>query len=206
MKRGAVLLLDEIDLASDKILCLQAVLEGKPVQVLKTGEVVRPAPGFCVFATGNTKGQGDDSGKFIGTRPLNESMIERFKFWMEQEYPPAKVEEKILNRTLESLGTKDEQFSERLVTWAGAIRSAYNDGAVDEIITTRRLIDCVTAFVMFKDRSKAIQMVISRFNADTRQALQSLYEKVDDTIRGKAVSENIAKTTTIEVADNEIPF
>ena len=63
LERGAVLLLDEVDLASNKILCLQSILEGKGVFLKKTGRYVNPAPGFTVVATANTKGKGSDDGR-----------------------------------------------------------------------------------------------------------------------------------------------
>lgn len=206
MKRGAVLLLDEVDLASPRIMCLQPVLEGKAIYIKKINETVKPAPGFTVFATANTKGQGDDTGKFIGANVMNEAMLDRFSATLEQEYPPAKTEERILIKAMTSLAVSDDQFAERLVTWANAIRSAYVEGAIDEIITTRRLVDTVRSFSIWKDRAKAIDLVIARFNTDTRLAMKSLYEKVDDTIREGKVTEQAAKVTTVEIDDNEVPF
>jgi len=179
MRKGAVLLLDEVDLGSNKLMCLQSVLEGKGYLIKKTGEWVQPAPGFTILATANTKGQGSDDGKFIGTQIMNEAMLERFAITMQQEYPAVTVEKKILKKEMELTGSVDEEFCDKLVDWADVIRKTYYEGAIDDVITTRRLVHIVNAFRMFGDRMKSIEMCISRFDEDTRNAVLDLYTKVD---------------------------
>jgi MoxR-like ATPase len=179
MRRGAVLLLDECDLGTEDILCLQPILEGKPYFDKKTGEVVHPAAGFNVIATANTKGKGSDDGRFIGTNLLNEAFLERFAITVEQEYPPAATERKILQKNFESLGLTDTTFIERLITWAEVIRKSFADGAVDEVISTRRLVHITKAFSIFGNRLKAIEMCLNRFDTDTKTAFLDLYTKVD---------------------------
>ena len=156
MERGAILLLDEIDLASNKIMCLQPILEGSGVYVKKINKFVKPKLGFNVIATANTKGQGSDDGKFIGTNVLNEAFLERFPVTFEQEYPSAKIEEKIVSTKLKSAGKSDDKFAHNLVTWADVIRKTYKDGGVDEIISTRRLVHIAEAYGIFKNKMKAI--------------------------------------------------
>ena len=179
MRRGAVLLLDECDLGTEDILCLQPILEGKPYFDKKTGEVVHPAAGFTVLATANTKGKGSDDGRFIGTNILNEAFLERFAVTVEQEYPPANTERKILEKNFAELNINDSVFIERLITWAEIIRKSYADGAVDEIISTRRLVHISKAFSIFDNRLKAIEMCLNRFDTDTKNAFLDLYTKVD---------------------------
>ena len=179
MRRGAVLLLDECDLGTEDILCLQPILEGKPYFDKKTGEVVHPAAGFTVLATANTKGKGSDDGRFIGTNILNEAFLERFAVTVEQDYPPAATERKILEKNFAELGLTDAVFIERLITWAEVIRKSYSDGAVDEIISTRRLVHISKAFSIFNNRLKAIEMCLNRFDTDTKTAFLDLYTKVD---------------------------
>ncbi len=179
MRRGAVLLLDECDLGTEDILCLQPILEGKPYFDKKTGEVVHPAAGFTVLATANTKGKGSDDGRFIGTNILNEAFLERFAVTVEQEYPPAATERKILEKNFAELNINDSVFIERLITWAEIIRKSYADGAVDEIISTRRLVHISKAFSIFNNRLKAIEMCLNRFDTDTKTAFLDLYTKVD---------------------------
>ena len=174
LNRGAVLLLDEIDLASNKILCLQSVLEGKGVFLKKTGRYVKPAAGFTVIATANTKGKGSDDGRFVGTNVLNEAFLERFPVTFEQDYPSASIETKILS----NVGS-DLQFAENLVKWAGVIRKTFFDGGVDEVITTRRLVHIVQAYKIFGDRLTAITNCVNRFDEDTKQSFLDLYTKVD---------------------------
>jgi MoxR-like ATPase len=174
LERGAVLLLDEIDLASNKILCLQSVLEGKGVFLKKIGKYVKPAQGFNVIATANTKGKGSDDGRFVGTNILNEAFLERFPVTFEQEYPSATVETKILQNA-----GADDQFAENLVKWAGVIRKTFFDGGVDEVITTRRLVHIVQAYSIFGDRLDAITKCVNRFDDDTKQSFLDLYTKVD---------------------------
>ena len=174
LERGAVLLLDEIDLASNKILCLQSILEGKGVFLKKIGRFVKPAPGFTIIATANTKGKGSDDGRVIGTNVLNEAFLERFPITFEQDYPSASVETKILlNQGC------DQEFAENLVKWAGVIRKTFYDGGVDEVITTRRLVHIVQAFRIFNDRLVAITNCVNRFDDDTKQSFLDLYTKVD---------------------------
>jgi len=179
MERGAVLLLDEIDLASNKIMCLQPILEGSGVYVKKINKFVKPKFGFNVIATANTKGQGSDDGKFIGTNVLNEAFLERFPVTFEQQYPSAKIEEKIVAQKLASAGKSDVKFAVNLVTWADVIRKTYNDGGVDEIISTRRLVHIAEAYGIFKNKMKAIAVCTNRFNDDTKNSFVDLYSKVD---------------------------
>ena len=174
LERGAVLLLDEIDLASNKILCLQSVLEGKGVFLKKTGRYVKPAAGFTVIATANTKGKGSDDGRFVGTNVLNEAFLERFPVTFEQDYPTPVIEQKILSNVGCEL-----TFAENLVKWAGVIRKTFFDGGVDEVITTRRLVHIAQAYNIFGDRLTAITNCVNRFDDDTKQSFLDLYTKVD---------------------------
>src|SRR5210317_1995394 len=179
MERGAILLLDEIDLASNKIMCLQPILEGSGVYVKKINKFVKPKLGFNVIATANTKGQGSDDGKFIGTNVLNEAFLERFPVTFEQEYPSAKIEEKIVSTKLKTAGKSDDKFAHNLVTWADVIRKTYKDGGVDEIISTRRLVHIAEAYGIFKNKMKAISVCTNRFDDDTKNSFVDLYTKVD---------------------------
>ena len=179
MERGAILLLDEVDLASNKIMCLQPILEGSGVFVKKINKFVKPAQGFNVIATANTKGQGSDDGKFIGTNVLNEAFLERFPVTFEQSYPSVAIEKKILNNTLKASGKSDVKFIDKLTTWADVIRKTYFDGGVDEIISTRRLVHITQAYSIFDNKMKAIQMCTNRFDDDTKNSFVELYTKVD---------------------------
>jgi len=179
MERGAVLLLDEVDLASNKIMCLQPVLEGNGIYVKKINRYIKPAKGFTVIATANTKGRGSDDGKFIGTNILNEAFLERFPITMEQPYPSLSVEKKIVIGSMEKYGKVDEDFADKLVTWAEVIRKTYFEGAVDELISTRRLDHIVKAYTIFKDKLKSIEMCTNRFDEDTKTSFVDLYAKVD---------------------------
>ena len=179
MERGSVLLLDEVDLASNKILCLQPVLEGKGVFIKKINRWVYPKNGFNVMATANTKGKGSDDGRFIGTNILNEAFLERFAITLEQEYPTVATEKRILKSVLEDLNASNDDFVDRLVNWADIIRKTFFDGGIDEIIATRRLVHICNAFAIFGDRMKAIQMCVNRFDDETKTAFLDLYSKVD---------------------------
>ena len=179
MKRGAILLLDEIDLASNKIMALQPILEGSSIYLKKIGKWVHPAPGFNVIATANTKGQGSDDGRFIGTNVMNESFLERFPVTIEQKYPTNKIEEKILVNELGKQDKVDEPFVKNLVKWADVIRKTFMDGGVDEIISTRRLVHIIGAFCIFNDKLTAIDMCVSRFDTETKDSFLDLYTKVD---------------------------
>ena len=162
MRKGAVLLIDEIDLASNKIMCLQSILEGSGY--LNKKKWISPKDGFNVMATANTKGKGSEDGRFIGTNILNEAFLERFPITVEQSYPTNKIETKILNKLMESLGCPDEEYAKKLVDWADLIRKTFYDGGVDEIISTRRLVHIVNAFSIFKNRMKSISMCVARFD------------------------------------------
>ena len=179
LERGAVLLLDEIDLASNKILCLQSILEGKGVFLKKIGKFVKPAPGFNVIATANTKGKGSDDGRFIGTNVLNEAFLERFPVTFEQAYPNTTTEFKIVYKTAVSHSVDDSVFCQRLVDWADIIRKTFYDGGVDEVISTRRLLHIVRAYAIWNDKQKAIQVCLNRFDEETKSAFLDLYDKVD---------------------------
>ena len=179
LERGAILLLDEIDLASNKILCLQSILEGTGVFLKKIGRFVRPTAGFNVIATANTKGRGSDDGRFIGTNVLNEAFLERFPVTFEQSYPAVKTEEKLLHLHAASVNVDDDKFIKKLVDWADIIRKTFYDGGIEEIISTRRLVHIIRAYSIFKNKAKALQVCINRFDDDTKQSFMELYDKVD---------------------------
>ena len=179
LQRGAVLLLDEIDLASNKILCLQSILEGKGVFLKKIGKWITPAKGFNVLATANTKGKGSDDGRFIGTNVLNEAFLERFPVTFEQQYPSVKTEQKILENVAKTLGVDDVDFCKYLVDWGDIIRKTFYDGGLEEILSTRRLVHIIRAYSIFNDKAKAIQVCTNRFDDVTKQAFMELYDKVD---------------------------
>ena len=179
LQRGAILLLDEIDLASNKILCLQSILEGKGVFLKKIGKWIEPVSGFNVIATANTKGKGSDDGRFIGTNVLNEAFLERFPVTFEQEYPTPATELKILEGVARDLNVVAPDFCKRLVDWADIIRKTFYDGGVDELISTRRLVHIIRAFRIFGKKEVAIEVCVNRFDDDTKQAFMELYDKVD---------------------------
>ena len=180
MRKGAVLLLDEVDLASNKIMCLQSILEGGGYLIKKTGEFVKPAEGFTVVATANTKGKGSEDGRFIGTNILNEAFLERFAICLEQEYPPVTTEKKIVKGDFAILGVNDDEFANKLVDWADVIRKSFYEGAVDEVISTRRLVHIAKAYSMFNDKLKSIEVCLARFDEDTKVSFLDLYTKVDE--------------------------
>jgi MoxR-like ATPase len=200
MKKGAVLLLDEVDLASNKIMCLQPILEGKGVLLKKINQFVEPAEGFTIVATANTKGRGSDDGKFIGTNILNEAFLERFPITVEQEYPSVATEKKIILKEMASVGAVDEDFAENLIKWSDIIRKTYYEGGIDEIIATRRLVHIVKAFSMFKDRMKAIELCINRFDDETKTAFKDLYTKIDAEVGETDFDQSV------ENSDSEVPF
>ena len=183
LERGAVLLLDEVDLASNKILCLQSVLEGKGVFLKKTGRYVKPASGFNIIATANTKGKGSEDGRFIGTNVLNEAFLERFALTFEQEYPSPVTETKILQKAAGNLGVLDEEFCTNLANWADIIRKTFKDGGIDEVISTRRLVHIIRAFAIWQNRMKAIKVCVNRFDDETKQSFIELYDKIDADIQ-----------------------
>jgi hypothetical protein len=205
LERGAILLLDEIDLASNKILCLQSVLEGKGVFLKKIGRFVKPAPGFNVVATANTKGKGSEDGRFIGTNVLNEAFLERFPVTFEQSYPAPSVEQRILEGIALDLGVEDREFCKRLCDWSDVIRKTFYDGGIEEIISTRRLVHIIRAYSIFQDKAKAIQVCVNRFDDETKQAFLELYDKIDvDFVMPSETPE-----LTIEVGteiDIDLPF
>ena len=187
LQRGAILLLDEVDLASNKILCLQSILEGKGVFLKKIGKFVKPAPGFNVLATANTKGKGSDDGRFIGTNVLNEAFLERFCVTFEQQYPSPQTEFKILVAKAIEVGlskgdhdlNQHSDFCQRLVDWADIIRKTFYDGGIDEVISTRRLTHIIRAFSIFNNKEKAVNICLNRFDDETKQSFLELYDKVD---------------------------
>ena len=207
MERGAVLLLDEIDLASSKIMCLQPVLEGNGVFLKKVNRFVAPSKGFTVLATANTKGKGSEDGRFIGTNILNEAFLERFPITVEQEYPAMSVERKILDKVFASLDVEAGDFSERLVTWADIIRKTFYEGGIDEIIATRRLVHIANAYAIFGDRKKAIELCIARFDEDTKTSFLDLYSKVDEEVSNAMADEaGVESETKSDDADDLTPF
>jgi MoxR-like ATPase len=201
-RQGAVLCIDEIDYGAQNLSSLQRVLEGKPFMLKKKGELIAPAPGFTVFATANTKGKGSDDGRYMFTNVLNEAFLERFRTTMEQEFPPVKIERKIVDKELSSVGRADSEFAEKLVTWADVIRKTFMDGGCDEVISTRRLVHIVETYGIFGDKMKAITLCLNRFDDDTKASFVDLYTKVD---AGASAEEILAPQPEPEVPVNENP-
>jgi hypothetical protein len=198
MKRGAVLLIDEVDRGSNKLMCLQGILEGKPYYNKKTGEVVHPLPGFNVIATANTKGRGSDEGRYL-SQILDDAFLERFPITVEQAYPDTKTERKILAPLIE-----DASFVENLVKWADIVRQSFEQGATDEIISTRRLVHIAKAFTIFGDRMKAIELCVNRFDSETKTAFLDLYTKVDaEVVSNVSGNDQIIAASTL---DNQPSF
>ena len=196
MKSGGVLLLDEVDLASRNIMCLQPVLEGKGVFLKKIGKWVTPAAGFQVFATANTKGKGSDDGRFVGTGVMNEAFLDRFPITMEQPYATKATEKKILIKS----GCDDVDFADNLTKWAEIIRKTFYEGGIDEVVSTRRLVNIVEAFGIFGDKRTALDMCMSRFDELTKKSLIDLYEKVDADMPVEG------DTETVSAEGNKCPF
>ena len=180
MENGAILLLDEIDRATNKIMCLQGILEGKPVVVKKTGETISPATGFNVIATANTKGKGSEDGRFTAATIIDDAFLERFTVAIDQKFPSVSIEKKIVGKHMDKFGKTDEEFADKLVTWADIIRKTFYDDGVDEVISTRRLCHIVQTYSIFGDKMKSIDLCIARFDDDTKAAFLDLYTKVDD--------------------------
>jgi MoxR-like ATPase len=203
MRTGTTLLLDEIDAGSaNTLLCLQPILEGKPYYFKLKNEMIVPADGFNIIATANTKGKGSDDGRYIGTNILNEAFLERFAVTFDQEYPNAKIEVKIIKNLMETYSCVDEEFAETLVKWADAIRRTFEDGGVDETITTRRMIHIVRAFAIFKKREKAVELCCNRFDAATKAAFIDLYDKVAN----PQPEVEIVAEVPAPAPDAEVPF
>ena len=207
-RQGAVLCIDEIDYGAQNLSSLQRVLEGKPFMLKKKGELIAPAPGFTVFATANTKGKGSDDGRYMFTNVLNEAFLERFRTTMEQEFPPVRTERKIIEKELATVGRADDEFAEKLVTWADVIRKTFMDGGCDEVISTRRLVHIVETFGIFGDKMKAISLCLNRFDDDTKASFLDLYTKVD---AGASAEQLLAPVIEPEVKETEensedIPF
>lgn len=203
MERGAILLLDEVDLGSNKLMCLQPVLEGKPIYLKKINKLITPVDGFNIVATANTKGKGSDDGRFIGTNVMNEAFLERFSITLEQEYPVMKVESKILTNVLSASDIEDKEFVDKLVSWADVIRKSFIEGAVTEIISTRRLVHICEAYAIFnRNREKAIQLCLNRFDVDTKNSFMDLYKKLDETVNPLSTAAEVLNVTT----DGQIPF
>ena len=198
LERGAILLLDEIDLASNKIMCLQSILEGKGVFLKKIGEYIKPKDGFNIIATANTKGKGSDDGRFIGTNVLNEAFLERFPITFEQEYPTVKTEVKILSALSESLKIpmigETTKFIKHLCDWSDIVRRTFKEGGVDEIISTRRLTHIIRAYSIFGNKEKAVQICLNRFDEETKESFWSLYTKLDDTVVTDSNTENVTES------------
>ena len=203
MERGCTLLLDECDLGSNKLLALQPVLEGKGVFLKKINKWITPKDGFNVMATANTKGKGSEDGRFIGTNILNEAFLERFAITIEQPYPAASTEKKIVMGSMKKYGAVDKEFADNLVTWAEVIRKTFYDGGVDEVISTRRLDHIVKAFTIFGDKMQSIEMCVARFDEDTKESFMDLYTKID---AGISMEEETSNPLLDGMEEEEHPF
>ena len=209
MLRGAVLLLDEVDLAGPKVMCLQPVLEGNPLTIKKLGITISPNPGFTVFATANTKGRGSEDGKYIGTNMLNEAFLERFNFTIEQTFPSVSVEKKILTKTFETFGgevtPEVSTFFETLAKWADAIRQTFDEDGIEDQISTRRLVHITKTFFIFGDMDKALTLCLNRFDKSVQAKFLDFYAKLNpanvEVITPVAEGDNAVVTPTFQSVD-----
>lgn len=210
MMRGGFLVLDEIDQATSKVMCLQQVLNGKPVFLKKINQWVKPAEGFNVGATANTKGNGDDTGRFVGANPLNVAFRDRLSgMCFVADYPTPAVEKKILNKAMAVAGVDDAEFAALLVDWAGMIRKTNREGGLDETMTTRRLVQIAQNLSILGERTLAVELGINIYDEITREAMLSLFQKIDpanapkDDTLGKAPA---AATASTSVPSTKCPF
>ena len=207
MRTGAIALIDEVDLASHKIMCLQPIMEGQPIYLKKINQLVYPANGFNIVATANTKGKGSEDGRFMGTNILNEAFLDRFSATFYQEYPSVAHETKILTKQFAMFEITADEFVEKLVKWADVIRKSFKEGAVDEIVTTRRLIDITKSYSIFEDKMKAVTMCLERFDDETREAFTDLYTKIDAGVDLNPEEENVeAEMNPVREDDEKVPF
>jgi MoxR-like ATPase len=205
MERGCVLLIDEIDRATNKIMCLQGVLEGNPILLKKTGQVITPAEGFNVIATANTKGRGSDDGRFTAASIIDDAFLERFVCAIDQTFPSPAIEKKIVMAHMSKFGVEAEEFADKLIAWSNVIRKTFEADGVDEVISTRRLCHIVKTYSIFEDRAKSIEMCISRFDEETRTAFIDLYSKIDES----QLDENGEVVQAVTMSDNtdmSVPF
>jgi len=201
MEAGAILLIDEVDRSSNRLMALQGVLEGKPVMIKKTGELITPAPGFNVIATANTKGQGSEDGKFVAATIIDEAFLERFSITVEQPYPSLAIEKKILLNHMDKFGAVDTDFADKLTTWSEIIRKTYADGGVEDIISTRRLCHIAQTFAIFNDRARSIELCVNRFDEDTKSAFLDLYSKIDS----NEITPEVNLGDVLDAIDNDEP-
>ena len=206
MKTGAVALIDEVDLASHKIMCLQPIMEGQPIYLKKINQLVTPAAGFNIVATANTKGKGSSDGRFMGTNILNEAFLDRFSATFYQEYPSVAHETKILKKQFALNDISEDDFVDKLVKWADVIRKSFKEGAVDDIVTTRRLIDITKSFSIFKDKMKSVTMCLERFDDETRDSFADLYTKIDSGVSLEDINSEEEVTIEEENEDEKVPF
>jgi len=204
MKAGSILLIDELDRGSNKIMCLQGVLEGKPILIKKTGEIVEPANGFNVIATANTKGKGSDDGRFIAATIIDEAFLERFTITVEQPYPSLSIEKKIVIKHMEKFEKVDHDFAELLSQWSETIRKTYEDDGIEDLISTRRLCHITQTYAIFNDRMKAIELCVNRFDADTKEAFLDLYSKVDISVNQETVEPSETDPQIDEILDEAL--
>jgi MoxR-like ATPase len=205
-RQGAVLCIDEIDYGANNLAALQRVLEGKPFLLKKKNELVAPAPGFTIIATANTKGKGSDDGRYMYTNVLNEAFLERFINTMEQDWPTTTIERKIIKKELDAVGRSDDEFAEKLVTWADVIRKTFVEGGVDEVISTRRLVHITRTFGVFGNKMKAIELCLNRFDIDTKTSFLDLYTKVDAGANTETIMAQTQEEVKTEEPSEEIPF
>ena len=206
MKNGAVALIDEVDLASHKIMCLQPIMEGQPIYLKKINQLVTPVEGFNIVATANTKGKGSSDGRFMGTNILNEAFLDRFSATFYQEYPSVAHETKILKKQFSLYDIVEDDFVDKLVKWADVIRKSFKEGAVEDIVTTRRLIDITKSFSIFKDKMKSVTMCLERFDDETRDSFADLYTKIDSGVSLEDLNKDEEEVSFEEDNDKEVPF
>jgi hypothetical protein len=179
MKRGAILLLDEVDNGTEPLMSLQAVLQGNSYFVKKLGRVVEPTDGFAVFATANTKGDGD--GDYVFTNVLNKAFLDRFKILVEQPYPSIAVERKIVSRWIKyNAPHVPNSWTNNITKFVDVVRNTYKEGGISEQISTRRLVDMTMMYGMLGNASEAIKLTTNRFDTDTQVAMLALWENIDD--------------------------
>ena len=205
-RQGAVLCIDEIDYGAQNLSSLQRVLEGKPFLLKKKNELITPALGFTVIATANTKGKGSDDGRYMFTNILNEAFLERFLNTYEQEWPTARIEQKIIKKELTSLGRPDDEFAEKLVTWAEVIRKTFEQGGCDEVISTRRLVHIAKTYSVFGDKMKSIALCLNRFDDDTKISFTDLYTKVDAGANTEVLMAKTEEVPEERIQSEEDPF
>ena len=162
LQNNIALCFDEYDAGRpDVMFVIQRVLEvSGRLTLLDQRRVIRPHPGFRLFATANTIGLGDTSGLYHGTQQINQGQMDRWSIVATLNYLPhdKEVEIVLAKAPHYRTGKEGRDIVNKMVRVADLTRNAFINGDLSTVMSPRTVITWAENAEIFKNVGFAFRL------------------------------------------------